>query len=75
MKEWNKSTKESITSILFCADEEMVKNMQNEVFYSADKEQDVVLTNERVIVSNHNRKLPDTYDIIRPATSVLGHKV
>lgn len=48
--------------------------MRAEVVYTGGKEQDVVFTNEGEIVSKHEKKVPTSFEIERPLTSVVGYK-
>jgi len=61
------------TSILFANDPKIVEVIKTEILYSGGKEQDVILVNEKKIMSKHERKLPMSYDIQRPLTSVIGY--
>jgi len=63
-----------VSAILFTGEEKIVESMKEEVVYSGGKEQDVVFINETEIMSKHEKKVPTSFEIERPLTSVVGYK-
>ena len=70
-----KSKKDIATAIVFSSEEKAEEQMGNEFVYSGKKEQDVVMTNEKVIVSRHANyaQMSNNIEIERPLTSVVGY--
>eukprot|EP00826_Nyctotherus_ovalis_P028842 TRINITY_DN2273_c0_g1_i12.p1 TRINITY_DN2273_c0_g1~~TRINITY_DN2273_c0_g1_i12.p1 ORF type:complete len:174 (+),score=29.60 TRINITY_DN2273_c0_g1_i12:444-965(+) len=66
--------KNNASSIIFTTDEQIIESMRSEVVYTGGKEQDVVFINESEIVSKHEKKVPTSFEIERPLTSVVGYK-
>ena len=61
--------------VLFTNDEKVVEGVRGDVVYSGGTEQDVVLVNEKLIVSKHSKQVapPNSYETERPLTAVVGY--
>lgn len=60
--------------MIFTNDGKIVDAMRSEIFYTGGIEQDVMLINEKSIVSKHMKDTSAKFEIERPTTAVVGYK-
>lgn len=70
-----KNKKDFATVIIFTTEEKVGEKMGSDFVYSGGIEQEVVLINEKTIVSKHKKEGPgvNNAEIERPLTSVVGY--
>ena len=64
------------TVVAFTADESIISEMKADIVLHPQKDQDVVLTNETIVMNAENKEVApasyEPYQVERPSTSVIG---